>query len=149
MTNSNSAFTDPAMNVTRSLQFVTLTVALASITHAAEFGPAAFVVGAVSVGLMYVLLRNYRNSGSRFALVPYVVLTLWVIFGLGVVGGLWNHAVKMMLIARNGAVPEGLEGLFMSPDPGSIAMDHVGMFTFVASVPAAYFGFRFARAAAR
>ncbi len=130
----------------RSLWSISITVLLASITHAYEFGAPAFVVGAIVIAILFALTSHYRRAGNRPVLVLYGLLNLWVIGGLGLVGGLWNHAVKVAVSAVNGgALPPTLERFFMSPDLGSAAYEAIGILTFGASMFAAYFGYRFAR----
>lgn len=130
----------------RALLSVSLTALLASITHAYEFGTPALVVGGIAVALLAGLSGRYCRTGSRPALLAYGLLTVWIIAGFGVVGGLWNHAIKVALSAMHGGVlPPALAPLFMSPDLGSSTYEGVGILTFVASLFAAYHGHRFAR----
>lgn len=130
-----------------SLWSVSATVLLASITHAYESGTPAFVVGAIIIAILFALSSHYHRTGHRLALVLYGLLNLWVIGGFGVVGGLWNHAVKVAISAVNdGALPVVVERFFMSPDLGSAMYEVVGILTFAASMFAAWFGYRFARA---
>jgi len=146
MTNTNRTMDNTIS--TRSLQSVALTVALAAITHAYEFGPVAFAAGIAIIALLWSFMAHYRRTGRRSALVPYGLVALWVIAGLGIVGGFWNHAVKVVVVAlHNGAVPVELEKLFMSPELGSFTNESIGVLTFVASLMAAYHGYRFVRAA--
>ena len=123
-----------------------MTIILASITHAYEFGTPAFVVGAIVITILVALSSHYRRTGNRLVLVLYGLLNLWVIGGFGLVGGLWNHTVKVAVSAVNdGALPLSLQRFFMSPDLGSAPYEAIGILTFVASMFAAYFGYRFAR----
>ena len=130
-----------------SVVSVSLTAALASVTHAYEFGPAAFVVGAAAIAMVVALGLGYRRSGSRAALALYVALGLWIVVGLGIVGGFWNHAVKDVVCAlRGGPLPASAEPWFLSPAPGDAVYETAGILTFVASVAAAVHGHRFIRA---
>jgi hypothetical protein len=132
--------------IAASLWSVSITVMLAAITHAYEFGSAAFVVAAVVIAILFVLSSHYRRAGNRLVLVVYGLLNLWVIGGFGLVGGLWNHAVKVAVsLANGGALPVSLERCFMSPDLGSATYEALGILTFGASMVAANFGYRFAR----
>ncbi len=132
-----------------SILSVSLTAALAAISHAYDFGPAAFLVGAIGIALLVASGLGYARSGSRWALVPYALLSLWVIAGFGIVGGFWNHAVRdLLVVMRGGPLPASAEPWFISPAPGSGAYETVGILTFVASVAAAVFGYRFVRSRA-
>ena len=74
------------------------------------------------------------------------MLTLWIVVAFGFVGGFWNHAFKVVVVAlHDGAVPAELVGLFMSPEIGSVAFESLGILTFAASLIAADDGYRFAR----
>lgn len=130
----------------RSLLSIAVTASLAAITHAYDFGIPAFIVGAVIIATLIALSRRYRRTGSRPAVVLYGLLSLWIIGGFGLVGGFWNHAVKGTLMAANGgALPSGLEPLFMSPDLGPPVYEVGYILLFAASALAAYLGYRFVR----
>ncbi len=130
----------------RSLLSISATAFLAAITHAYEFGTPAFAVGAIVIAILFALSSHYRRTRNRLVFVLYGLLNLWVIGGFGLVGGLWNHAVKVAVSAVNGgALPLSLERFFMSPDLGSATYEAIGILTFGASMFAAYFGYRFAR----
>jgi len=130
----------------RSLYSVSATVLLASVTHAYDFGLPALVVGVVVVGALYLLRRRFLYTGGWGAFTIYGLLNLWIIAGFGLVGGLWNHTVKMALI-QHGGIPAGLEGLFMRPEAGSVLFEGSGMLTSLTCLIAAYFGYWFVRAA--
>ncbi len=132
----------------RSLWTIAATVILASITHAWDFGHPAFVAGAIVLAILYALNRAYRRTGSRLSLVFYLLLILWIVGAFGVVGGLWNHAVKLAVsVANGGALPPSMERLFMSPDLGGAGYEATWILMGVAGVVAAWFGYRFARTA--
>ena len=146
MTTSSQQSSRSTIAVLRAWWSISATVALAAITHAYEFGTPAFVVGAIVIAILFALSSHYRRTGNRPVLVVYGLLNLWVIIGFGLVGGLWNHAVKVAVSAVNGgALPLALERFFMSPDLGSATYEAIGILTFGASMFAAYFGYRYAR----
>lgn len=152
MTTSWHQSSRSSATASRALWSISVTVILASITHAYEFGTAALVVGAIVIAILSVLSRHLR-TGNRPAFLLYglyALLSLWVVVGFGLVGGLWNHAVKVAVSAVNGGVlPPSLERFFMSPDLGSVAYETIGILTFGASMFAAYFGYRNVRAGRR
>lgn len=132
----------------RSLQSVSLAALLASVTHAYDFGVVAIALGVVVIAVLGALSARVRSSRSRVTLAVYALLNLWIIGGFGIVGGFWNHTVKLVLAAAHGgAVPQAAQRLFMSPDLGSVGYEASGVLTFVAAVLAATFGYRFVREA--
>ena len=146
MTASYAQSDGSAIAASRSLWSITATVTLAAITHAYDFGVAAWVAGAIVIVLLFSLSNRYRRTGSRLAAVFYSLLSLWVIAGFGLVGGVWNHAVKIVLTAVNGGtVPAGLEPLFMDPELGSVSYEAFWVLLGIASVAAAFYGYRFVR----
>lgn len=131
----------------RSLLSISATAFLAAITHAYDFGVPALVAGGILIALMALLNGHYRRTGKRIPLLLYGLLNLWIIVGLGLVGGFWNHTVKVALAATyRGAIPASVENLFMSPELGSVVFEGLGVLTFVACVVAAYFGYHYGRA---
>lgn len=126
-----------------SVVSISLTAALAAIGHAYDFGPPALLAGVIVIALLIALGFGYQLSRNRLALVLYVLLSLWIIAGFGIVGGLWNHVIKLLLYVGGGPLPPSVEPWFISLEPGSGAYETVGILTFVASVFAAVFGYRF------
>lgn len=130
-----------------SVLSVSLTAALASVSHAYDFGPPAFLAGALVISLLAALGLGYQRTGNRFVLVLYVLLSLWIVAGFGIVGGFWNNGVKLAACAiRGGPLPPSAAPWFTSLEPGSGVSETAGVLTFVASLAAAVFGYRFVRA---
>lgn len=127
-----------------SLAGISTTVILASITHAYEFGFRAFIAGFIVIALLCGMNVLFRRTRSKFFLVFYGLLNAWVIIGFGLINGFWNHAVKVFLnLLHNGYLPPFLAKLFMTPQIGSFFLESVGILTFVMSIFAAYYGYRF------
>ena len=123
------------------------TAALAAFTHSYVFGPPAFIAGGIVIALLFALGFGYQRDGKRILLLPYALINLWIIVGFGIVGGFWDHVVKGILRAlHDGAVPPSLEPWFTSPDLGSAVFETAWILTFLASLAAALFGYRFIRA---
>lgn len=130
----------------RSLWSILAAVAAAAVTHAFDFGAVAFGVAGIVAVLLVMLVRRYRRTGARVWLAVYGVLNAWIIVGFGIVGGFWNHTVKVAVAAAHGgALPPSLEGAFTPPEFGPAAYEATWMLLFVASVVAAWLGYRFAR----
>ncbi|MBI3378548.1 MAG: hypothetical protein HY035_09160 [Nitrospirae bacterium] len=123
---------------------IALTVILASITHAYEFGHRAFIAGFILISLLCVLNIMCRRTSNKIFLVFYGLLNAWVIIGFGLFNGFWNHVFKVFLnYLHNGYLPPFLAKLFMTPQLGSFFFEGVGMLTFVVSMFAAYYGYKF------
>jgi len=146
MTSSTTQSGRSRGTASRSLWSIAATVILAAFTHAYDFGPAAFLAGTVVLVTLFLVNARYRRTQSRFAALLYSLLSLWVIAGFGLLGGVWNHAVKLVVVAGSGGtLPSALEPLFMSPDLGGATYEALWIVLGVASVFAGYFGYRFAR----
>jgi hypothetical protein len=127
-----------------SLAAISVTVVLASITHAYKFGYRAFIAGFIVIALLCAFNILYRRMRNKVFLVFYGLLNAWVIIGFGLINGFWNHAVKAFLFyLHNGYLPPFLAKLFMTPQIGNPFFDGAGMFTFVMSMFAAYHGYKF------
>jgi hypothetical protein len=146
MTTASHQADDVAVLASRSLGSISVTAFIAAINHAYDFGAPAFIVGAIAISLLVILSGRARRTGGRVALVFYGLLNLWIIVGFGLVGGFWNHAVKLAVVAARGEIPTGLEVLFMSPELGSTGYEVSGVLMFVACLFAGHFGYRYARA---
>ena len=129
-----------------SIVSVSLTAALAAFTHAYDFGGAALAVGGIAIVLLIMAGLGYQRTGHRAWMLFYALLNLWIIVGFGIVGGFWNHAVKVTLCAvYGGTLPSSLEPWFISLEPGTVVYEAAGILTFVGSMAAAVFGYRFVR----
>lgn len=127
-----------------SLAAVSAVVILASITHAYEFGHRAFIAGVILIALLYALNNMYRRTRNKFVLVFYGLLNAWVIIGFGLFNGFWNHTFKLFLnFLHNGYLPPFMAKFFLTPQIGNFFFEGVGVLTFVMSIFAAYYGYRF------
>ncbi len=127
-----------------SLAGISATVILASITHAYEFGIRAFIAGFIVITLLCALNIQYRRMRNKVFLVFYGLLNAWVIIGFGLFNGFWNHSVKVFLnYLHTGYLPPFLAKLFMTPQIGSFFFEGVGILTFVMSIFAAYYAYKF------
>jgi len=126
-----------------SLISIALTVILASITHAYEFGYRAYIAGGILIIILSVLNIFYQRNKNKMIFVLYALLNAWVIVGFGIINGFWNHAFKVFLTyLHNGYLPPFLAGQFLDPKIGSAFFEGAGILTFVASMFATYYIFR-------
>jgi len=90
-------------------------------------------------------MRWFRNTGNRVSLWIYGLLNVWLVVGLGLVDGFWNHTLKPIgfqiqaLIAFHGGGTVTGEKAF----EGNIIYEVTGLLTFVAGMFAAYYGIKF------
>jgi hypothetical protein len=127
-----------------SLAAISATVLLASITHASEFGYRAIIAGLVVIALLCGMSILYQRTGRKAFLVFYGLLNAWVIIGFGLVNGFWNHGMKVFLYyLHNGALPPLLAKLFMTSHIESSFIEGSGILTFVMSMVAACYGYKF------
>jgi hypothetical protein len=127
-----------------SILSASLTALFAAFTHSYVFGPPAFLAGAIVIALIAALGFGYQRGGRRILLLPYALINLWIIVAFGIVGGFWDHAVRAVLcVLHGGVVPPSLEPWFTSPDLGSAVLETAWIMTFLASLAAAVFGYRF------
>jgi hypothetical protein len=127
-----------------SLAFISATVILASIAHAYEFGYRAFIAGFVVIALLCGMNFLYRRTRNKVFLIFYGLLNAWVIIGFGLFNGFWNHVFKMFLYyLHNETLPPFLAKLFMTPQIEGPFIEGIGMLTFVMSLFAAYYGYKF------
>jgi hypothetical protein len=72
----------------------------------------------------------------------YIILVGLLILGFGLLDGLWNHMIKMIVFFSRGANTANMAGLPFPP-VGSAFHEITGVLTFVAALFAAYFGYQF------
>jgi len=129
---------------TLSLATISSTVILASITHASQFGYRAFIGGLIIIVLLCGTNLLYLRTRNKVVLMVYGLLTAWVAIGFGLVNGFWNHSFKVFIYyLHNGSLPPFLAKLFMTPNVESPLMEGAGILTFVMSLSAAYYGYKF------
>lgn len=130
-----------------SLMSTVLTGALTSIHHAYEIGSYAVILAFLFVFSPALLMRWFRNTGNRGSLLGYGLLTTWLVVGLGVVDGLWNHIIRPLglqfhaLVAFHG----GASSTVAQSIEGNLVHGVTGILTFVASIFTAYYGYKFIR----
>jgi len=128
---------------TRSLWAASLTAAFAAVTHAYIFGPPALAVGVGGVAVLVALGLRHRRTGRPVWLWMYLLLNLWLVLGFGLVGGFWNHVVKVVVLLHHPqGMPPELGGLFIDHVMGTAGNEVAGSLTFLSSIAAAYYARR-------
>lgn len=132
-----------------SLATTILTAILTSIHHSYEMGIHALILVVLFIILPSVFMAWFKKTESRGALWAYGLLDTWLVVGLGVVDGLWNHIIRPMgfslhgLMALHGGAMGGSGSAATDAGGGSIVYTLTGALTFVAAMFAAYYGYRF------
>lgn len=125
----------------KSLLSVTITLILAAVTHAHQFGNRAFAAFLVLILIMYGLVFVFQRTRNKWLLGLYELLNGFIIIGFGLFNGFWNHAVKVLLTyLHNGELPVVLQRLFISPNVGSATYEIIGILTCVASLFVGFHG---------
>lgn len=128
-----------------SLVSTIVTAVLTSIHHAYEIGFAAVILVVLFVVAPIVLMRGFKNNGTKEFLWAYGLLNTWLVVGLGLVDGLGNHIIKPVgfLFQRLAAFHGGSTRVVEKAVEGGLIYESAGMLTFVASMFAAYYGYKF------
>ena len=137
---------------TLSLVSITLTGVIATIHHVYKLGFSLLIPGAVIILLPYLLMLWFKRSGNKAALWAYGLLNAFVIVGLGFVDGFLDHTVLFsktlaynILLPLHGGDPKAVERVFSLLPPASMDVfyESTGILTFIVSLFAAYYGYKF------
>jgi len=132
---------------------ITVTAIITSVHHVYREGPGFIVPAVLIVLLPYILMRWFGGSGGNIALGVYGLLNALIIVGLGIVDGFFDHVVNAVITlyaASNGEAVDRLDRAFrvltQTPLAGDPLYEITGILTFLASMFAAYYLYRFMRA---
>ena len=136
-----------ALNKYASLSLISIiaTAVLTSIHHFYEVGFLAVVLVLLFIGSPILLMQQFRNTERKVFLWLYGLLNTWLVIGLGLVDGLFNHTFKLLsfqvhtLLALHGGSTKTVEKAF----EGNLIYEGTGILTFIASMFAAYYGYKF------
>ncbi len=135
----------------RSLISIIATAALTSIHHFYEIGFLAVVLVLLFIVAPILLMQQFRNTGKKVLLWIYGLLNTWLVIGLGLVDGLFNHTMKLLsfqvhaLLTLHGGSTKAVEKTF----EGNLIYEGTGVLTFVTGIFAAYYGYKFIRTSVR
>ncbi|NJD22619.1 MAG: hypothetical protein FIA82_08125 [Melioribacter sp.] len=131
----------------QSLMSIIATAVFTSIHHFYEIRFLAVVLVLLFIGSPILLMQQFRNTRKRVFLWIYGILGIWLVIGLGLVDGLFNHTMKLLslqvhaLLALHGGGTKAVEKAF----EGNLIYQGTGVLTFVAGMFAAYYGYKFIR----
>jgi ABC-type branched-subunit amino acid transport system substrate-binding protein len=135
--------TNPAHRFARlSLLSITLTAVLTTIHHYYKLGNGAFILGVIMIGLPIIFLNWFRKKKTAVPFVLYGLMNVWVIIGFGIVDGFWDSTIKVYFsnfLFHNSR-------LFIRSPLGSFPFEVTGVFAFIASLFATYYGYKFLKA---
>jgi hypothetical protein len=121
-----------------------LTVIIAIVHYSYDFGHLAIVLGIVVILLFLIMRTVFQYTRNAAILGIYGLFNVAIIVGAGLVDGFWNHAFKLFIYyLHNGYIPPLLAHLFQNTTIGNTWYEATGVLTFVASMFAAYFTYRF------
>jgi len=139
-----------------TLSVVTLTAvaAVIGVHHVYREGWVLLLPFTVLAALPYLLMRWFRVSGSRPSLWSYALVSTVIIGGFSFVDGFLDHVLNALLgvyATATGQEVDHLERAFRVLPPthliGDFLYEATGILEFVAGVVAAYYAYRFLRAA--
>jgi ABC-type branched-subunit amino acid transport system substrate-binding protein len=122
-------------NARRSLTSVLLTALTVTLNHTYTLGPPAFALGAVLLLLPTALLWWFRTTASRVAFAGYLLVSLWIVVGFGLINGLWGVALPLFL----GSLLASLSASYPKPTIGAFGFEASGLLSFVGSLGVLYF----------
>ena len=139
---------------TLSLVSLTATAVVIGVHHVYREGWLLLLPFAILAALPYLLMRWFRASGSRPGLWAYAALSTVIIVGFSFVDGFLDHVLNAFLglyATATGQEADHLERAFRVLPPthlvGDFFYEATGILEFVAGAVAAYYAYRFLRAA--
>lgn len=135
-----------------SLVSITLTAIITTLHQAYELGAYLLIPGAVMILLPSLLMLWFKRAGNKVALWAYGLLNAIVILGLGFGDGFLDHTVLFskslaynILLPLHGGDPKTVENVFslLPPAPVDVFLESTGVLTFILSLFALYFGYKF------
>src|SRR5438046_2273219 len=126
----------------RSLLSVIVTAVLITVNHLYPLGTRALGLGAMLVLVPTALLWWFRTTRSRVAFTGYLLMNLWIVFGFGLIKGLWKSTLPVFL----GTLLASVSTSFPRPTLGPVPLELSGILTFIGSLFVLYYGYRLLRA---
>lgn len=132
---------------TLSFISIILTIIVTILHYIPIFGHVSIVIGIAGILLLVIIRAVFQYTRNTALLGVYGLFNAAIIIGAGLFDGFWNHAFKLFVYhLHNGYIPPLLIHLFQTTTIGNAWYEATGILTFVASMFAAYFTYRFFRA---
>jgi len=139
---------------TLSVISLTATAIAVGVHHVYREGWELLLPSAIVAALPYLLVRWFRASGSQPSLWAYALLSTVLIGGFRLVDGFLDHVTNAFVglyATATGQAADHVERAFRvlpsTPLVGDFFYEATGILEFVAGVVAAYYAYRFLRAA--
>jgi ABC-type branched-subunit amino acid transport system substrate-binding protein len=117
---------------------VMLTAVATTVNHAYTLGPVSLALGAVLLVVPASLLWRFRKTGSRVAFAGYLLMSLWIVAGFGLLKGLWGTTFRLFL----GTLLSSLSTEFPKPAVGGVGFELSGVLTFIGSLFVLYYAYK-------
>ena len=147
---SNSMNNPNARQIAKwSLVSVTLTATITSIHHIYRLGFDMLIPAIIITIVPYLLMQAFKRWGNRLVLLTYSLFTTFIFLMFGIVDGFMDHVVKALGLQHTTFLAGGQEQIvktvlsLWSPEAGNIFYEGTGILTFIVSVIALYYCYRF------
>ena len=139
MNNSTQSSNPVHTSARLSLLSIELTAAVTTVHHLYKLGLGAFGLGTVLIGFPIAFLLWFRSTKRGLPLILYGLVNLWIIIGFGIVDGFWDSTIKVYFANYFFTSSR----YFIRLPLGSYLFEVTGVLTFVASLFAAYYSYKF------
>jgi ABC-type branched-subunit amino acid transport system substrate-binding protein len=126
-----------------SLTSVILTALVITVNHTYALGSTALLLGAVLISVPAILLAWFRRTDSTLALGAYLLMTVWIVIGFGLLKGLWETMLPLYL----GTWLSSRSTTFARPVVGTWGFAISGVLTFIGSVFVGFYSYKLLEAA--
>jgi hypothetical protein len=135
-----------------SLISITLTSIVTAVHHIYRLGLNVLLPAAIIILLPYVLMRWFQHSRNKATLSAYGLLNALIVVWFGLIDGFLDHVLKALgfqnLTFLPGSEAEVVQTVFSlwSVAAGNVFCEGSGILTFIVSLFAVYYGYRFIQA---
>jgi hypothetical protein len=132
-----------------SLIAITLTATITAVHHVYRLGFPVLIPFIVVIALPYLAMRWVRQTNKKAARWAYGVINVLILLWFGFIDGFLDHVMKLLGFQHTTFLPGGQAAVVQtalslwSPEAGNAFYEGTGILTFIVSVVALYFLFRF------
>ncbi|HEX2460419.1 MAG TPA: ABC transporter substrate-binding protein [Vicinamibacterales bacterium] len=121
-----------------SLLSVMLTAVAITANHLFTLGAGALFLGAALLAVPAALFTWFRRTGSKPALVGYVLVNALIVVGFGAIKGLWGSTLPVLV----GTMLSSISTAYPKPVFGAFWYEMSGIVTFLGSLFVLFYGIR-------